>query len=58
MATKAEIYTEIKTLFEAFEAAHNGKFKKNQADARKALGEMKKLVTPYRQASVDEEKNA
>jgi hypothetical protein len=27
--------------------------KKAESDARKALGEMKKLITPYRKASVD-----
>lgn len=29
-----------------------------EADARKALGELKKLVTPYRKASVDATKKA
>jgi hypothetical protein len=56
--TKAEIFTELKTNWDAFEAAHNGTKKKNSADARKALGEIKKLVTSYRQASVEEAKTA
>jgi len=55
--TKEEIYTELKGLWEAFDAAHNGTKKRNLADARKALGEIKKLVTPYRTISVLESKN-
>jgi len=53
---KQEIYTELKALWEAFDVAHNGDKKRNLADARKALGEIKKLVTPYRSASVNESK--
>ena len=53
-----EIYTEIKALYEAFDAAHNGNKKRNFGDARKALGEIKKLVTTYRAASVEAQKNA
>jgi len=30
--------------------------KKAEADVRKALGEMKKLITPYRKASVESTK--
>ncbi len=47
-----EIYEQLKTLWAQFDAAHNGTKKRNAADARKALGEIKKLVTPYRAASV------
>lgn len=54
--TKQEIYEQLVTLWEQFDAAHNGTKKRNLADARKALGEIKKLVTPYRQASVEEAK--
>lgn len=53
---KQEIYEQLKTLWEEFDAAHNGTKKRNFADARKAIGEIKKLVTPYRAASVTEEK--
>ncbi len=56
MPTKEEIYGELKALWESFDAAHNGTKKRNLADARKALGEMKKLITPYRQASTSEAK--
>lgn len=56
--SKQEIYNELKALWEQFDAAHNGTKKRNLADARKALGEIKKLVTPYRTASVNESKSA
>jgi len=52
--TTASIYAELSKLWNEFDAAHNGTKKKNAAEARKALGEIKKLVTPYRQASVEE----
>lgn len=54
--SKQEIYEELKKLWDQFDAAHNGTKKKNIADARKALGNMKKLITPYRAASVNEQK--
>jgi len=54
MTTKQEVYELMKTQWEAFEAAHNGTKKRNQADARKAAGEIKKLITPYRAASNEE----
>ena len=53
---KEEIYNELKALWEQFDAAHNGTKKRNLADARKAIGEIKKLVTAYRQASTTENK--
>jgi hypothetical protein len=53
---KQELYEQLKTLWEQFDAAHNGTKKRNSADARKALGEIKKLVTLYRSESVNEEK--
>lgn len=55
--TKQEIYEQLKTLWEQFDESHNGTKKRNLADARKALGEIKKLVTPYRTASVNESKS-
>lgn len=54
--TKQEIYEQLKTLWEQFDTNHNKTTKKSDADARKALGEIKKLVTPYRTASVEESK--
>lgn len=44
------------SLWTEFEAQHNGTTKKSQQQARKAVGELKKLVTDYRKASVAEGK--
>ena len=51
-----EIFEKIEALYEVFKAEHAGKSKAAHGRARKALGEMKKLVTEYRQASVAEDK--
>tara|TARA_R100001594_G_scaffold79187_1_gene113850 strand:- start:1368 stop:1547 length:180 start_codon:yes stop_codon:yes gene_type:complete len=55
-----KLYNEIKELFEQFEDNHTTFSEKgNKAAggrARKAIGEIKKLVTGYRQASVSESK--
>ena len=47
-----EVYTKIKELYESFQTAHNGTTKKSAKEARLALMEIKKLVTLYRKASV------
>ena len=54
--TKEELYLEMKSLWDKFDAAHNGTLKKNATEARKHIGDLKKLVTDYRKASVDEAK--
>lgn len=54
--TKQELYEEMVRLFNDFQAAHNSKFKKDAAAARKAAGNLKKLITPYNQASIAEGK--
>ena len=54
--TKQELYTEMARLWAEFETAHNGTKKKDALAARKAAGALKKLVTPYNQASVAEGK--
>tara|TARA_X000001382_G_scaffold80438_1_gene56616 strand:- start:308 stop:490 length:183 start_codon:yes stop_codon:yes gene_type:complete len=55
------LYNEIKELFSEFEANHATFSEKgNKAAggrARKCIGEIKKLVTGYRQASVSESKS-
>ena len=61
MATSNELYNEINDLFETFQENHR-KFedkgtKAAGGRARKAIGEIKKLVTSYRQASVAESKS-
>jgi len=54
--TKQELYEEMVRLFGEFTTAHNSKFKKDAAGARKAASALKKLVTPYNQASIAEGK--
>ena len=51
-----EIFEQIKELYIEFETEHNGTTKASKARARKAIGEIKKLVTDYRKASVNEAK--
>ena len=55
-----KLYSEIKELFEQFEENHSIFSEKgNKAAggrARKSIGEIKKLVTEYRKASVSESK--
>ena len=60
MASSKEIHAKIKEHFEEFDANHEAHSEKgNKAAggrARKAIGEVKKLVTEYRKASVSESK--
>ena len=51
-----ELFEQMKTLFTTFETEHNGTKKVNKSRARKAIGELKKLVTEYRKVSVEETK--
>lgn len=53
---KQELFDEMKAYWDTFEAEHNGATKASAGRARKAIGELKKLVTDYRKASVDETK--
>ena len=50
------IYEQIDELYETFKEEHNKPAKAAHGRARKALGEIKKLVTDYRKASVSESK--
>ena len=56
MANSQEIFENIKELYTQFEAEHNGASKASKSRARKAIGEIKKLVTDYRKVSVEENK--
>lgn len=56
MAKTNEIYEELKKLWEDFDTNHNLTTKVSSTRARKSLGELKKLVTSYRAASVEESK--
>ena len=51
-----EIFEKIQALNETFKQEHEGKSKAAKQRARKAIGEIKKLVTDYRKASVAETK--
>ena len=51
-----ELAEKIELLFEEFKAEHAKSSKAAHGRARKALGEIKKLVTEYRKASIDEDK--
>ena len=61
MSSSNELYNTINDLFEDFQENHRSfSSKGNKAAggrARKSLGEIKKLVTSYRQASVNESKS-
>jgi hypothetical protein len=53
---KQAIFEELKGLWETFEDEHEKTTKSSNAKARKAIGEIKKLVTGYRSASVEADK--
>lgn len=54
--TKQQIFEQMKMLWDDFEKNHNATTKVSDSKARKAIGEIKKLVTEYRAASVAEGK--
>ena len=56
MATSQQLFEQIRDLFVKFETEHNGTTKASKGRARKAIGEVKKLVTEYRKVSVEENK--
>jgi hypothetical protein len=56
MATSQELFEQMKELFAEFEENHNSTSKAGKSRARKHIGELKKLVTDYRKASVEETK--
>jgi len=60
MATSNELYEQIEEAFEDFQANHKQFVEKGTkaagGRARKYIGEIKKMVTSYRQASVSESK--
>ena len=53
--TSQELFEQIKGLFVTFETEHNGTKKVNKSRARKAIGELKKLITAYKKASTEEQ---
>lgn len=54
MSRSQELFEEISKLYTEFEREHNSSSKISKSRARKAIGEIKKLVTEYRKASVEE----
>ena len=60
MATTNELYETLNNLWEDFQENHRTFTEKGNkaagSRARKAIGEIKKVVTSYRQASVSESK--
>ena len=54
--SKQELFEQIEKYFEEFKTAHHSTKKKDGAVARKAIGNLKKLATPYNKASVSEAK--
>ena len=61
MATTNELYETLNNLWEDFQENHRTFTEKGNkaagSRARKAIGEIKKLVTDYRKASVSESKS-
>jgi hypothetical protein len=53
---KQELFEEMKGFWTTFEEEHNGSTKASAGRARKAIGELKKLVTEYRKESVAADK--
>ncbi|MCP4968964.1 MAG: histone H1 [Arcobacter sp.] len=51
-----EIFDKIEVLYETFKAEHAVTSKAAHGRARKALGNIKKLISEYRKASVAEDK--
>ena len=54
--TSQELFNQMETLWNQFAESHNGTSKASKSRARKAIGELKKLVTDYRKVSVEENK--
>lgn len=58
MSKKQALYEQMKDLWTKFEAEHNKTTKVSQKNARTLIGDLKKLVTDYRVASVEETKSS
>ena len=50
---KDELFGQIAQQFAILEENNNGSTKASQARARKAAGEIKKLITPYKKANME-----
>jgi len=58
MSQKQELFEQIAEQFSILQGENGGSTKASQARARKAAGEIKKLITPYKKANMDEVKNS
>ena len=56
MSAKQELFDQIAEQFAILSENNGGTTKASQARARKAAGEIKKLITPYKKANMDEVK--
>ena len=56
MSKKEDLFEQMTKLWNTFVDEHKKSTKVSQKNARTAVGELKKLVTEYRQASVEEAK--
>jgi len=50
---KDELFEQLATQFAILEENNSGSTKASQARARKAAGEIKKLITPYKKANME-----
>ena len=56
MSAKQELFEQIAEQFAILQENNEGSTKASQARARKAAGEIKKLITPYKKANMEETK--
>ncbi len=56
MSAKQELFEQIAEQFAILQENNEGTTKASQARARKAAGEIKKLITPYKKANMEEVK--
>jgi hypothetical protein len=56
MSKHEDLFVQMRELWETFETEHTSTTKAGKGRARKAIGELKKLVTEYRASSVEENK--
>ena len=54
MSAKQELFEQIAEQFAILQENNEGSTKASQARARKAAGEIKKLITPYKKANMEE----
>lgn len=53
MSAKQDLFEQIAEQFNILQENNEGSTKTSQAKARKAAGEIKKLITPYKKANMD-----